>query len=184
MLRANAMETFPDSLSGSNPSQSYGAKPPVLHHSSCHSLTTNQPPSESCPLRESRKLSRHWLQDPRNSHSSVLIVPPLGIPKSWTPKFGFEPWLQFICPGPLPSPGWLSYPHPLWTAWLVGGSGPCHHPSNPGWEGQQCLPLLGLCHQEERTDKHLAHASFMFSLLHYKAPEDGLRFFFIFVSPM
>lgn len=131
-----------------------GAKPlHVIHHSSSHSLTMNQPCSEDYPLGGSKKLSRHWLQDPGNSHPPTPMVPFLGALKSLTPSvrlWTLAPW--FICSAPLPSSGWwLACPHPLWTTWLVGGSGPSLIISTlvRGEEGS-AYPLPGFCHQGRR----------------------------------
>ena len=57
----------------------------VIHHCSSPSLTTNQTPSKVYPLGGSKKLSRHWLQDPGNSHQPAPLVPSLGVLKFLTP---------------------------------------------------------------------------------------------------
>lgn len=123
----------------------------ISHHCSSHSLTMNQPCAEGCPLGSSKKPSRHWLQDPGNSHPSTPIVLSPGVLKSLTLSI----WLwtlvpRFSYPGLLPSPGWwLTCPHPPWTAQLVEAPASIIFTLASGEEGNARL-LSGFCHQGRR----------------------------------
>lgn len=68
-------------------SQAYEeVKPPVIYHSSSHSLLMNQPPSKGYLLGETKKLPRHWPQNLGNAYSLAPIVTSLGVPESLDPS--------------------------------------------------------------------------------------------------
>lgn len=158
-------------------SQSYGAKPPIIHHSPSHPLKMNQPPFQGYLLCE-QNLPRRWLQDPRNSHPSAPIVPSIGVSKSLTAAFGFEAWLPGSSALALPAlqDNDLLAPIPSGLHGRQEAVAPAPIIFTLAWEakGSACLFQASVT-GKERSDKHPTRASFIFSLLHYKPPEG--RFF-------
>ena len=126
----------------------------VIHHCSSPSLTTNQTPSKVYPLGGSKKLSRHWLQDPGNSHQPAPLVPSLGVLKFLTPTlwlWAFAPGLSALA-GPLLSPRLMIC---LATTCLDCTTGRRLWPQSPSsslllGEGGSAHPLPGFCHQRRR----------------------------------